>query len=265
MLYHNDLSILKTIECVLKCNLVWTLYLIDNSASDDLRRIVGDSRIKYIFNKNNIGYGSAHNIGIKRSSEAGCAYHLIMNPDITFAPGTLEGIYSFMEQNRDVGSLMPKVVYPDGELQRLCKLLPSPIDLFGRRFLPNNASLKKRNSKYELHAFSYNDILNTPCLSGCFMFTRVDALKKSGVFDERYFMYLEDYDLNRRIHRHAKTIFYPYAQIVHGHAKESYKNGALLRIHMMSAIKYFNKWGWFFDKERERLNREVLNVIKHHH
>jgi GT2 family glycosyltransferase len=71
-------------------------------------------------------------------------------------------------------------------------------------------------------------------------------------------MYLEDYDLNRRINKHAKTIFYPKVSIIHGHAKESYKNGRLLKIHIQSAIRYFNKWGWFFDKERTKLNNEVL-------
>lgn len=265
VLYHNDDSIKQTIECVLKSNLLTKLYLVDNSHTDALRRVATDDRVEYTFNNQNIGYGAAHNIGIKRSIESGCKYHLIMNPDITFEPGTLEKIHEYMEQNHEVGSLMPSVYYEDGSIQRLCKLLPTPFDLLGRRFLNNTAWARKQNAKYELHDFAYNSILNTPCLSGCFMFTRTAVLEKSGLFDPRYFMYLEDYDLNRRINRFSKTIFYPLAKITHGHAKESYKNGSLLKIHIKSAVKYFNKWGWLLDAERTRLNKQILETIKKLH
>lgn len=227
-----------------------------------LQSIVKDPRIEYIHNPSNPGYGAAHNIGIRRSIDFGFKYHLIMNPDIRFESGTLEVISEYMEQSNNVGSLMPAVYYEDGSIQRLCKLLPTPFDLLGRRFLHRTNWAKKQNKKYELHDFGYDKILNTPCLSGCFMFTRTSVFEKSGLFDPRYFMYLEDYDLNRRINTYSRTIFFPHAKIIHGHAKESYKNGNLLKIHMLSAIKYFNKWGWFFDKERVKLNNEILKGIK---
>jgi len=262
VLYHNGDEIEKTINCVLNSKLDIKLFLIDNSETNSLERFATDSRIEYIFNNQNIGYGSAHNIGIKRSQKQGVGYHLVMNPDITFENGTLEAVFEYMEAHLDVGSLMPCVFYEDGSIQRLCKLLPTPFDLIGRRFMGNTNWAKKQNARYELHDFDYNSILNTPCLSGCFMFVRTNVFEKSGLFDPRYFMYLEDYDLIRRINRNSKTIFYPGVSIIHGHAKESYKNGRLLKIHIQSAIKYFNKWGWFFDKERKIINQEVLTVIK---
>ncbi|HWW41769.1 glycosyltransferase [Pedobacter sp.] len=263
VIYDNDVNeIKKTIQSVLNTELDIRLYLIDNSPINNLKVLSTDRRIFYFFNNRNVGYGSAHNIGIKHSIEEGAKYHIVMNPDITFKDGTLENIYAFMESNRDVGSLMPKVYYEDGSLQRLCKLLPTPFDLIGRRFFGNTNWAKRQNESYELHNFDYNSILNTPCLSGCFMFVRTEVFEKSGLFDPRYFMYLEDYDLTRRIHGVAKTIFYPEVSVIHGHAKESYRNGKLLRIHMLSAVKYFNKWGWFFDNERKALNSKVLRSIE---
>jgi GT2 family glycosyltransferase len=263
VLYNTENEVISSlIECILKTSINLRLFLIDNSEKNKLNDLSTDPRVSYLFNNANIGYGAAHNIGIRKSMELGYHYHLIMNPDITFKDGTLENIYAFMESNRDVGSLMPKVYYENGSLQRLCKLLPTPFDLIGRRFFGNTSWAKRQNEKYELHDFNYNDILNTPCLSGCFMFVRTNLFEKSGIFDQQYFMYLEDYDLTRRIHKIAKTIFYPGVSIVHGHAKESYRNGKLLRIHMQSAIKYFNKWGWFFDKERKDLNSKVLGSIE---
>ena len=95
------------------------------------------------------------------------------------------------------------------------------------------------------------------------MFMRLSKLKENNLFfDERYFMYCEDFDLMRRIHRLAKTIYCPNVTIVHNHAKESYKSRKMLITHIKSAIKYFNKFGWFFDKERKQMNKKILNEIQ---
>ena len=95
------------------------------------------------------------------------------------------------------------------------------------------------------------------------MFLRLKAIKENNIyFDERYFMYLEDFDLIRNLHRVGKTIFFPEVSIIHNHAKESYKNRKLMKIHIQSAIKYFNKYGWLFDKERKEMNSQILREIE---
>ena len=104
--------------------------------------------------------------------------------------------------------------------------------------------------------------MNIPILSGCFMFLRTEALEKVGLFDEQFFMYMEDFDLNRRIHRAYKTVFFPEAVVVHEYQKASYKNIKLLKAHIKSAIYYFNKYGWFFDKERKIINARTLQEIE---
>jgi GT2 family glycosyltransferase len=261
VLYQDGIEIQEAINSVLDTKLDIMLYLVDNSETDKLKYLACDSRITYIFNNANLGYGSAHNIVIRKTLEQETKYHLVMNPDVNFERGTLEKIVNYMDQNDEVGSLMPKVLYADGTIQRLCKLLPTPLNLIGRRFLPDTAWSKKKNALYELQIFNYDRILHTPSLSGCFMFIRSSVLLRSGIFDERFFMYLEDYDLNRRINQFSKTIFYPMATIVHGFTKESYKSGRLLKIHMQSAIKYFNKWGWFTDHARDLSNDRVLKEL----
>ena len=90
------------------------------------------------------------------------------------------------------------------------------------------------------------------------MFLRMEALKKVGLFDERIFLYTEDIDLTRRIHRHFRTVFYPHATIYHYHERASYKNLRTLYHHAISAVTYFNKWGWFYDPERRAINKNTL-------
>jgi GT2 family glycosyltransferase len=261
VLYKNNPAELKQlISCISQTQLSYELFLIDNSPTDTLKIFGKEKNTKYYFNNKNIGFGKAQNIAINKVLEQS-RYHLILNPDINFNTGTLEKIYGFMEAHPDVGQLMPKIYYNNGDIQRLCKLLPHPVDLIGRRFLSNFYLSKKRNKIYELEDFKYDKILDTPCLSGCFMFVRNSVLKKVGGFDQRYFMYLEDVDLTRRINQISRTVFYPCVSVAHKFTKGSYENYTLLRFHVVSAIKYFNKWGWLFDKERSSLNKNILSQI----
>jgi glycosyltransferase involved in cell wall biosynthesis/GT2 family glycosyltransferase len=261
VLYNNEVALVqKAIDSVLQTRLPLKLYLIDNSQTDNLKTLASHPSVSYIFNNKNLGFGKAHNIAIKKSIDES-PYHLVLNPDIEFKPGVLESIYQFMEEHHDVGQLLPKVFYNNGNLQKLCHLLPAPVNLVGRRFFENMNWSKRINDEYELNGFAYNRCLNIPNLSGCFMFLRCNVLKQVGLFDERYFMYMEDIDLCRRIHAVAETIFFPEVSIIHGFEKESYSNRVVLKHHIQSAIKYFNKWGWFIDKERKRFNDRILQQV----
>ena len=266
VLYNTPLSqVEKVLDSVSKSNCVQTLYIIDNSPADENKFYFQSCSlhniIEYIPHENT-GYGSSHNIAIKKSIEANADYHVVLNPDISFDPNVLSELVKFMDCNVDAGYILPRVIYPDGELQYLCKLLPTPFDLIFRRFLPKTKWVKKMNDRYELRMSGYDKIMNPPCLSGCFMFMRCSTLKEHNLlFDESFFMYCEDFDLMRRIHRVAKTIFYPNVTIIHDHAKSSYKSKKMLLAHIKSAIHYFNKWGWIFDKERSKRNKKALEYL----
>jgi GT2 family glycosyltransferase len=93
------------------------------------------------------------------------------------------------------------------------------------------------------------------------MFLRTEALKTVGKFDEQFFMYPEDIDLTRRIHEKFRTVFYPSTVVTHYHTQGSYFSVKLLLIHIVNMIKYFNKWGWFFDKNRRDTNKKVLQQL----
>lgn len=259
VLYHTPKpKIAALLDCITQ-SIVDVIYLIDNSADDRYRILEKQSgKIRYIHNKN-LGYGASHNIALHEALDIGSTFHLILNPDIRFSPDIIPMLLSYMQKDDDVAYILPKVIYPDGTIQYLCKLLPTPFDLFFRRFIPNTRLTQKLNDKYVLRNSGYNKIINPPCLSGCFMFLRMSTVKEKNLFfDERFFMYCEDFDFIRRLHRIAKTIYYPDVSIIHDHAKESYKSTKMIIEHIKSTIKYFNKWGWFFDKERKSFNQQVL-------
>ena len=237
------------------------IYLIDNSPVKSDKFASLPLPVTYIFNNANLGYGKAHNIALRESVYDEIPYHLVLNSDIEVKASDIDYLRDFIEQNPLVGHIMPKVVYPDGSVQYLAKMLPTPLDLFGRRFLPRKW-MAKRTEQFELRFTGYSRPMNVPYLSGCFMFLRTKAVLQARLFDERYFMYPEDLDLTRTIHRDWLTLFLPSVTIVHHHAKASYHSLRYLWIHMVNLCRYFNKWGWFRDEERKFYNDRLLSALK---
>ena len=121
--------------------------------------------------------------------------------------------------------------------------------------------MRRRNERYLLSEFDHSRELNVAYHQGSFMFLRVEALRRTGLFDERFFMYPEDIDLTRRIHSSYLTLYYPSETVVHCHRAASYRNLRLLAIHCINMARYFNKWGWLRDPERRRVNRKILSDI----
>ncbi|HEV8514549.1 MAG TPA: glycosyltransferase family 2 protein [Cyclobacteriaceae bacterium] len=257
VVYKNDPFLLqRAINSFLKSSVTGPLMVIDNSPSDELRNNCDHDGITYIFNNKNLGYGRAHNLALREFINRS-RYHLVLNPDVSFASDTIEKLYHFMEENPQAGLAMPRVLNSEGEVQMYCKLLPTPLDLATRRFFPFKTWFRNLNERYEMKASGYKFVMNVPFLSGCFMFLRNDSLKKTGLFDERFFLYAEDTDLSRRIHQQFETLFFPGAEINHVHARGSYKDLGLTFHNTKSAFQYFNKWGWFFDRQRISINRKA--------
>lgn len=274
--YNNNLLDLEGILRSLLISPVQKVWIVDHS--DEFDRLEGELQeymrkdeeylkhegrgfeLRYI-KEENTGYGSGHNTALRIAMEQGSQYHLVVNPDVWFGPEVIPVLWRMMEEDAEIAQIMPKVLFLNGSVQYLAKLLPTPMDLFGRFFLPGRL-INVRNSRFELRHSDYDKVMNVPFLSGCFMFLRVSALEQIGSFDERFFMYMEDVDLSRRLHAHYKTLFTPDVSIYHRFSRLSYHKWRLSLVHMASVVKYFNKWGWAYDRERRKVNKQILNEIK---
>lgn len=255
---HDEL--LKCIDSMCK-NGIAPIYISDNSPSDELRGFCSQlDGVEYIFNNANMGYGAGHNVAIKKAQEIHADYHLVVNSDVYFDEGVIGKITEYMEANENVAQLQPKLLYPNGELQLTTRLLPTPFDLIFRRFMPKKMG-EKMNYRYTLEFWDHNSPANIPYHQGSFMFFRLSAFDKVGLFDERYFMYPEDIDITRRMHKYYRTMYWPMVSVIHAHRAASYKSKKMLKIHMENMVRYFNKWGWFFDKERSAWNKKLLKEL----
>lgn len=261
VLFQTDIfEIKKNIDTILCTGEITKLYLIDNSTIANFPFFSGiDSRIEYIHNEINVGFGRGHNIALKKSIDLGAKYHFIINPDIYFKNDVMRKMIEYMEINNEVGMMMPKVLNEDGTFQFLPKLLPRPFDVIVRKLKWPHFYYKKIIKSYEMRMAPNDIVYCTPVLSGCFSLLKIDSIKEVGMYDENYFMYFEDWDLSRRMVKKYKTVYYPLVSVYHGYESGASKKVILFFVFLKSFFIYFNKWGWFVDLERDELNKNALS------
>lgn len=260
--YRNPLSQLRrAMESIVRQQPRIQLVLADNAGDPDVAALASEYGAIYLRSPGNIGFGRAHNLAYHRVRRLS-PYHLVLNPDVYFDGPVLESLLEIMTVQPDLGVVMPKILYGNGATQHLCKRLPTPGDLLVRRFAPGFAHgiFRYAMERYELRDRDYDLPMEPPTLSGCFLLLRNAVVDQVGLFDERFFMYMEDVDLVRRLLTVSRALYYPQVSITHEYQKGSYRSGRLALHHVLSAVKYFSKWGWVFDRERRRLNRRPCDA-----
>lgn len=259
----NPEEITKLIQDIYNYNGEILLFLVDNSPQNQLSYLEKiHPKIQYIHLPNNPGFGAGHNQAIKKAIEIKSEYHFVINPDIILVEDVFSPMLSYMENNFNVGMMMPKILNTDMSKQHLPKLLPSPIDILLRKVKRPSFLYKKFIKKYELRFVNDSMIFEAPVLSGCFTVFRMSAILEKGMYDDNFFMYFEDWDISRRIHENYKTIVFQEVSVVHEYESGANKDKRLFKIFLNSAFVYFNKWGWFFDKGRKNINDKILKQFK---
>jgi GT2 family glycosyltransferase len=245
VLYKTPMSAIAPLLGDLQRSGAARIFIVDNSPAgfDKDAEQYKTERVERFCAGKNLGYGKAHNIAIRRSIGT-YNYHLICNPDIAIPEGAISKMTGFMDAHPDVGLCMPKLVGPDGEMQYCCRRSPVVLDYVSQILLPGSWGRSRRN-ELEMRSCDYDKKMDVQCLSGCFMLFRSEVLKTLGGFDERFFMYFEDFDLSVRSRLKARNVYFPDAYVIH-ERQSAHKRSLRLRFAFArSAFRYFSKWGWF--------------------
>jgi len=250
--YHNYEQIktaITSIERYTSPAITKKIYISDNSVfensavskekSDFMTFLAKYKDVEYIDNKENLGFGRGHNVVIDRIESD---YHAIVNPDIEIKEDVFSAILSYMNEENTVGMVIPKIVDENGQIQAAYREYPTILDVFIRMFC--KSLFKKRQAEHTLQSKDYTEPFQVPFAQGCFLVIRTEIFKALRGFDDRYFMYMEDTDLCRRVNEKSRVMYYPGASVTHAWEQGSHKNMKLMKIHIKSMLSYFNKWGW---------------------
>jgi len=150
-----------------------------------------------------------------------------------------------MDNDPSVGMVIPNIVDQSGKRQLVYRKEVTIFDMFIRMFCKE--LFPKRIAKHTLQDQDYSKTFQVPFGQGSFLVIRTDLFKKIGGFDDRFFMYMEDADLCKRVNQVSKLMYYPGATVIHKWEQGSHKNKILFKYHVQSMNKYFKKWGykWF--------------------
>lgn len=216
-----------------------TLYVSDNGSTDGTIELIRSNfpQVVIIENKANLGFGKGHNRILPYLTGM---YHFVINPDLIFTSNVIKELVTFMENNLDVAMVTPQILNLDGSIQYLPKKNPTIRYLLISKIWPFYFLRKEYTREQE----TLNQTIDIDFCTGCFFCIRSKCFLEVKGFDDRYFMYFEDSDLSRKIHKKYEIKYYPSVSVYHKWKRENVRSLRGIIRYLHSMILYFTKWGW---------------------
>lgn len=228
----------------------YEIIVIDNNAKTGFGKLLRNEfpEARYVPMEKNVGFGSAMNVGI---AAAKGEMVFIFNPDLAPEPGSLDLMMQKLKSDETLGILAPQLLHPDGSLQySVFSYQTLIIPALRRTFLGSTPWGKKKLEEFQLRDRDHGAEQDVDWAMGSALLARKKDLLALGGFDERFFMYLEDEDLCRRVHEMGKrVVYFPEARMIHYHRRHSADGSFLHQIlnplvwqHIRSALLYAYKY-----------------------
>jgi GT2 family glycosyltransferase len=198
-----------------------SVFVVDNNSRDGTVELVLDTfpEVRLIANHENVGFSFANNQAIRLGTGT---YVLALNPDTRVTAGALGRLVELMEERPEIGIAGCRLELEDGSLDHAAKRsFPTPLSALG-----HFTGLGRRRARGRLAAYRAPDVESGPvdAVNGAFMLMRRRALDEVGLFDEGYWMYMEDIDLCYRFRKARWVTWYePSVTVVHVKAGTSGK------------------------------------------
>jgi N-acetylglucosaminyl-diphospho-decaprenol L-rhamnosyltransferase len=197
--------------------------------------------VRLIASSENLGYSKGNNLGL---THARGRYAFILNPDTELTSDTLARLREHMDANARVGVLGPKLVLPDQSIQASRRRFPSIMTaLFESTWLQPLAPPGVLRAYYAAD-LPVDQAIDVDWLVGAALFVRREAWEQVGFFDERFFMYSEELDWQRRMQAAGWLVrFLPAARVQHHAGQSSAQVPAATHIRFnTSKVRYFRKY-----------------------
>ena len=173
--------------------------VIDNGSDIDISPILLERHpeIECIRNQKNMGYGYACNVGIRRGMELGAEFFLPLNNDLILDRKCISAAIELAKQNHGIGAIAPKILWLDS---------PDVICSVGSKadFLFLIQLRRQLSGMVDTGQFAQSRVIDA---SGIFMISK-EVVVTSGLFDEEFFLYLEDFDYCIRIRENGYLLMY---------------------------------------------------------
>lgn len=220
------------------CDLSFEVFVVDNASSDGSVEAVQKEypEVIIIRNERNLGFGAANNKGLARMQGK---YALLLSTDIVLTEEAVIKLYRLMEQKSDVAFACGQLLNADGSKQNSIANFPSFLSLICNETILRILMPKKFPSK----RLEYKEPIEVDsCIGACLM-VRKEAMDRVGIFDERYFVFMEETDWALSMRNAGwKSFFVPNARIYHLQGQTAGHNVRARIMFYRSRYTYFKKW-----------------------
>ena len=252
ILKQSILSIVKETNSI-----KYEIIVVDNNSSDGSAEMIKREFpfVILIESPVNKGFANGNNKGLKKAKGG---YLMLLNSDTIIIDHAIEKLINFLEINKEIMMIGPKLLNKDGSFQKSC-----------RRNLPNIKNsflyfLKIKNKSKKSYEINTSPNIASYCeaISGAAILMRREVYDKIGGLDEQFFMYGEDLDYCKRIFDQGWKIYYlSDAHITHlGGESSKQKNLRSLRSFYKAIWQYYKKY--FYNKKNIFVNITVYLGIK---
>ncbi len=202
--------------------------VVDNNSSDGSADMVREQfpHVELIVSQINGGYSYANNIGLRHLGFRGARqidadaprYALLLNPDTEVPPDSLAKMTAFMDANPDVGIAGPRLLLPDGSLDKACRRgFPTPtVSFYHFSGLAKLFPDSPRFARYNMTFLDPDKEAEVDTVVGAYMQLRRECIDRVGLLDETFFMYGEDIDWSYRVKQAGwKVVYHPEVIVWH--------------------------------------------------
>jgi len=190
-----------------------------------------------ILEQENRGFGGGNNTGMRAATGE---LFLLLNPDAWFLGDGFQKLVDFAKAHPEAGVVGPRLLHPDGSLQRSVRGFPTPWRIATEFFFLRKLAPRSRL----LNAFhggpaDHESVFEAEWLGGACLLVRREAVDAVGGFDEDFFLFSEEVDWCYRFRQAGwKVLFYPGAEVVHvigiSHAPARYTELVLSHLRFLS-------------------------------
>ena len=197
--------------------------------------------VRLVALEENVGFGAGNNRG---AAIAEGRWLLLLNSDAYVRAGAIDELVRFAGARSAIGVEGPRLLWPDGRLQRSCRRFPTVFRLateylYLRKLAPRSRIL----NGFYCGDFDHGEPRRVDWLTGACLLVRRDLFERLGGFDEAFFLSSEEVDLLYRARAlGAETWYDPAAEVVHVWGGTAGRASALtLEEQARSHVRYFAK------------------------
>lgn len=263
----DTIDLIKSIQNIKREDFLVETIVVDNGSKDKLVLPKDVSKeVSLIRSEINYGFSGGYNIGIKEALRRNADYVLVVNNDTIIDSLMIKNLLKVLDSDEKIGVVTPKIYFAKGHefhKDRYSKEELGKVFWYAGGYTDWANVTSIHRGVDEVDKGQYDKIEKTDFASGCCMFFKREVFEKVGMFDDKFFLYFEDADLNERIKKKGFDIYFvPTAILVHVNAASSGGAGNPLqdyyitRNRMLFGLKYAPL------RSKIALIRESLRILR---